>query len=782
MPKLFDIDFSATTSVCSVIKTDILDLNNISYNDNNKSLLVGGRFLGYDKYYRSVVKVFSGGSVDDSFVVGNGILGLNQIVYITEIDNNNGSYFIGGSFSSYNNVPANNFVKVTNLGTIDSSFNYGSGFNSDVLSIKLQSDGKILVGGNFSSYNGVNCNRIVRLNIDGSIDNTFSIGTGFNGGVSDIKITNDNLIYVGGSFDTYQGLNYRGIVRIDLNGSIDTTFNTLNNFPTFSSVLRIIISDNNSVYLGGSFSSYSSTTANNMLKLTSGGTIDTSFNIGSGFNSTIIDMCLDSLGDIYAVGGFTTFTGSTNQYMIKLKPNGSKDTTFNNASRFSGNNFISPIRSVFVDSNGRIFIGGRFTTYSLNFVSNLITLDSVGNFDTSFNFWGSILGTSSLVYTIKQDINGNFIFGGSFITYKEPNSLVSLKEYDAKRSYDYNTNYGVNASVSVSFTQIRALLKSVSNNVFIGGYFENYNLLNGNYRAVAILGTDTGGTPNNLINVNTGANNVINNFYEDKNGGIFMIGLFNAYKGVAVPNLVKITTGATIDNTFVRTGLQSGNIYRTMDFDLSNNIYLGGSFTTFSSQTNNFIIKLLPTGFKDTSFDNSIGFNGAVNALVVDDFGKILVGGGFLTYKGTVCNRIVRLNTDGSIDNTFSFGVGLNGDVWTIKKWGNKFYVLGNFTTYNNVVVNRIMRLNYDGSLDMTFNPKSGILNTFFPVAAYDAMKVDQYGSVYIYSSSFAYQIYPSSFITKIKPDGSRDVLFNITDSNFGSSGGFPYVANLIQL
>jgi uncharacterized delta-60 repeat protein len=782
MPKLLNVDFSATTSVNSVSAITIQNVDNVTYNDNGVNLLLSGRFVGYDRFYNRIVKTFSGGPINETFVVGEGFSHpFNTVVNTIEIDSS-GNYYIGGSFTTYDNIPSNNIIKLTSGGTIDTSFDYGSGFNSEVTTIAIQLDGKIIVGGFFTTYKDVSCNRIVRLNTDGSIDNTFSVGVGFDGSVGNIKITNDNLIYVGGSFTTYQNLNYRSVVRLDLNGSIDVSFNTLTNFPNFSSINRIIVSDNNSVYLGGSFSSYSSVTANNMIKLTSGGTIDSSFNIGNGFNSAIIDMCLDSFGDIYVVGGFTIFNGVTNQYMIKLKPNGSKDATFNNSSRFSGNNFVSPLRSVLVDSVGRIFIGGRFTSYSLNFVGNLITLTNTGNFDTSFNFWGTMLGGFNVVYVIKENSDGNFIFGGNFTTYKEPYSLVALKEYDAKRDNTYNVNYGVNVSVSVSSLSVRALLKSISNNIFIGGFFENYNLLNGNYRAIAILATDTGGTPNNLINVNTGANSIINNFYEDKNGGIFLAGFFTAYKGVGVPNFVKITTGATIDNTFVRTGLQSGNLYRTMDFDSSNNVYLGGAFTLFSGQSNNYLIKLLPTGFKDTTFDNSIGFNNVVNSIVVDDFGKILVGGSFTTYKGVSCNRIVRLNPDGSIDNTFSIGTGVNSDIFTIRKWNNKFYVLGNFTTYNNTTVNRIMRLNYDGSLDTTFNPKLGIVGSFFTAATFDSMKVDRYGNVYIYSFSFTYQLYPSARVVKIKPDGSKDVLFNTTSQNFGSGGGSPFVANLIIL
>ena len=775
MPKIFNIDFSATTSVSSVSKPLVSDLNNISYNNDGKSVLVAGRFIGYDTYDNCIVRAFSGGTKDVSLITG---LGFNSDILDIKIDSF-GNYYIVGNFTTYNNVSANRIIKITSGGTIDNTFNCGVGFNTSVFCLEIQNDGKIVVGGDFTSYNGTSCNRIVRLNTNGTLDNTFSIGTGFDSTVWDIELTNTGLIYAGGTFNTYNGLGYRGVVRLNLDGSVDTLFNTLSGF-TSANVRKILIDNSNNVYMGGFFNTYSSVTANNIIKLTPTGNIDISFNTGTGFNSGVVNMSFDSNGDIYVIGTFTTYSSIGNGYMIKLKPDGSKDATFNNSGRFLASNFNS-LKSILIDSNGKIIIGGIFTTYSLNFVSNILKLNTDGSVDGSFNYFGAMLQNNS-PNVIKEDSQGNLIFVGNFNAYKEPNSLYALNTYDAKKSTTYNPNYGFNASVSSINTQTRALLKSQSGNVYIGGFFENYNQLNSNYRSIAILGTDSGGTGNNLINVNSGANSIINRFWQDPNGGIFFNGFFTAYKGVGVPGFVKINPDASIDGSFNRTGLQSpGTLYRDMSFDSSGNIYLGGSFTLFSSQTNNYIVKLLPNGFKDTSFDNSIGFNNNIITILVDTFGKIIVGGEFTSYKGVTENRIMRLNPDGSKDTTF-ITTGVNASVWEIKQWNNKYYVVGNFTTYNGVSVNRILRINYDGSIDTTFNVKLGFQSGISPVATFDMMTVDTKGNVYIFSSAMTYQVYNPSFIIKIKPDGSRDVLYNIDTSNFRPGGLFSFVSNLIEL
>ena len=85
--------------------------------------------------------------------------------------------------------------------------------------LKLQLDGKIIVGGGFTSYNGVSTNYIIRLNPDGSIDNTFLFGTGFNlpstdslGDKCGIQ-TNGNIIIIG-NFTRYNGRLYNRIIRL----------------------------------------------------------------------------------------------------------------------------------------------------------------------------------------------------------------------------------------------------------------------------------------------------------------------------------------------------------------------------------------------------------------------------------------------------------------------------------------------------------------------------------------------------------------------------------------
>jgi len=106
----------------------------------------------------------------------------------------------------------NRIVRLNSDGTLDSSFSVGVGFNDPASSVEIQSEGKILCGGNFTSYNGTTQNGIVRLNSDGTLDSSLSVGTGFNFYIWSIAIQNDSKILCGGSFRNYNGTNQNRIV------------------------------------------------------------------------------------------------------------------------------------------------------------------------------------------------------------------------------------------------------------------------------------------------------------------------------------------------------------------------------------------------------------------------------------------------------------------------------------------------------------------------------------------------------------------------------------------
>ena len=207
-------------------------------------------------------------------------------------------------------------ITLPNPGTIDNTFAIGTGFDSIVNSIQVQQNGKILVGGYFTSYDGNPSNYIIRLNPDGTIDNSFTIGTGFNSIVNSIQVQQNGKILVGGNFTLYDGNSASYIVRLNSDGTIDNTFAIGTGFD--NTVNPISIQSDGKILAGGDFSTYDGNSVNRIIRLNTDGTVDNTFTIGTGFNSFVVSIATQSDGKILVGGGFTSYDINSVNYIIRI--------------------------------------------------------------------------------------------------------------------------------------------------------------------------------------------------------------------------------------------------------------------------------------------------------------------------------------------------------------------------------------------------------------------------------------------------------------------------------
>jgi uncharacterized delta-60 repeat protein len=220
-----------------------------------------------------------------------------------------------------------------NPGDIDPLFNVSSGFDNNVTCNIMQNDGKIIVGGQFTNFQGQSQNRLIRLNSDGSKDISFNVGSGFNQYVGCLAIQNDGKILVGGGFLTYQGQSLKSLVRLNIDGSIDNSFSLGTGFNGVVSSLAI--KNDGRVFVGGNFSTFNNITQKNLILLNSNGTVDSSFNISESLNGVINDISIQNDEKIIVAGGFTTYLGQTQKSLIKFNLNGTKDITFDIGTGFN---------------------------------------------------------------------------------------------------------------------------------------------------------------------------------------------------------------------------------------------------------------------------------------------------------------------------------------------------------------------------------------------------------------------------------------------------------------
>lgn len=380
------------------------------------------------------------GSVDYTFQYGSGFNG-NASTVTQQPD---GKYIITGSgFTSYQGVSANRIIRLFPDGSIDTSFIYGTGLNAVVYQNILQPDGKILVGGQFTLYNGVSANRIVRINSDGSRDTSFVIGTGFAGGfVYDIYLYPDGKILVTGSFTSYQGTSANGIIKLNSDGSIDGTFLYGTGFNSTSQVRNISIDSNGKILLVGTFTSYQGVSANRIIRLNSDGSIDTSFVYGVGFNDNCSRVRIKVNEKILVTGTFTSYNGSNSSKIIGLNSDGSIDTSFNVGSGFDGS-FASPL---VVMNDGKIIVGGLFSSYQGVQANSIIRLNSDGSIDYSFQIGSGFNSSLNDVRDLILGTDNSIMVTGAFTSYNSipANRIIAI--------YSFSDNYSiVGGSVDYDF-------------------------------------------------------------------------------------------------------------------------------------------------------------------------------------------------------------------------------------------------------------------------------------------------------------------------------------------
>ncbi|MFN7015463.1 MAG: hypothetical protein ACK4ON_14450, partial [Bacteroidia bacterium] len=246
-----------------------------------------------------------------------------------------------------------NVVGISQNITLDSSFDPGIGPDGAVLAVAIQSDEKVFIGGLFNKFNGGSnlSLRAVRLNSNGTLDATFSTASsGVLGTVYSILIQNDGkILFVGAQRNAWPANNV-GVIRLNQNGSLDSTFN-MQGAGFNNSVLNGVLQPDGKLIVCGTFTQFNGNTQNRIARLNSDGTLDATFNPGTGFNMEARALALQADGKILVGGLFESFNGTTRNHIARLNADGSLDTTFD-----PGNTFTDDIRKIAIQADGKIIV------------------------------------------------------------------------------------------------------------------------------------------------------------------------------------------------------------------------------------------------------------------------------------------------------------------------------------------------------------------------------------------------------------------------------------------
>jgi hypothetical protein len=311
------------------------------------------------------------------------------------VPQSNGKQIVGGAFTTYNGTNVGRICRLNIDGSLDTTFNTGgTGFNNTVNAIWVNTDNTILVGGEFTTYNGVSANKIIKLNSDGTINDTFDYGSGFNDSINWIE-KNGSGYYIGGKFTTFKGSSYlRFIVINDLGNILGPNLGNGTNGEVFNIQVD---GSGNYAYIGGDFNTWNGLSiASDIVKVsTSTWTFDSTFNtnVNGGSNGNVRALIYDNpTSRLYIGGTFTTFSGNSSlSRLLALNDNGTSYTTFN-TNKITPSNFIRRMSNSNITPDS-FYIMGAFQDYDSDFAKNRIALISKVNGDVSsftVNVFGGI--------------------------------------------------------------------------------------------------------------------------------------------------------------------------------------------------------------------------------------------------------------------------------------------------------------------------------------------------------------------------------------------------------
>jgi uncharacterized delta-60 repeat protein len=346
------------------------------------------------------------------------ILGTNISPTLTLVTQE-GKVLLAGQVADGLGTRSTTVVRLKMDGTADGTFHSpefliagtaGRGLDASIFALALQPDGKILVCGSFAKVDGLMRHGLVRLNTDGTLDETFDAGL-LGGNVHAVAVQPDGTMLIGGIFDQINGEPRTGFACLEANGALSARFAAA---PRINSQVLVgiesVTQDNRGrIFLGGGFDKVNGVPQTNIVCITPDGEIDPTFDTKGGASGLVTKVFALPDGKIMVSGLFDIIAKNSYKRLARLNPNGSIDSTFRPSPAPNGE-----IYDFLTLEDGRIFVAGAFTRISSAKSSYLALLNNRGTTDSSFDM-GS--GPGDYCFSLALRGDGSLFSVGSFSTF-----------------------------------------------------------------------------------------------------------------------------------------------------------------------------------------------------------------------------------------------------------------------------------------------------------------------------------------------------------------------------
>ncbi|MFD2718623.1 T9SS type A sorting domain-containing protein [Hymenobacter monticola] len=678
---------------------------------NGQYLLVGGGTIFAGVTSRTgMLRLNANGSPDASFSVGTGSGGGYSQAFAVQSD---GKILVAGSFTQYNGTPAAGVVRLNSNGSVDPTFNVGTGLalgSALPSALAVQPDGKILLGGEFATFNGQPAAGLVRLNANGSVDASFASALLATSWVEGVVLQPDGKLLLNGYLDLPGGtIQSAGLVRLLPDGTLDVNFVTSlfegGDISTNTSDPAVLLQPDGKIVVGGSFTG---AVGNHVARLNTNGTVDVTFQVGAGPNITPSTLGLQANGTVLVGGGFGAFN-DVEQPLVRLSATGALDPTF--APRLQNTGSASALA---LQSDGKVLLGGDFTELNGQPVHRLVRLLPSGALDAGFSTATGVLPNSVTCLALQP--NGKVVVGTD----------QSVLRFEASGSPDAGFTPFVNGP-GYSVFGITSLALQADGRVLVAGN------MNGTANGTPVTGlarlTTTGAVDPSFVRTandpvlgtlaagdavlvqadgrivlagrfrtaaqaslfrvvryeSTGAldasfNNTAPYFFNNTPGRVFTLaqqpdgkllvgGNFNQVDGVQRYNVARLTTAGAVDPGFTTPVSISGTV-RTLALQPNGRVLLGGNFNHFTTPTHGNLTRLLDNGQPDASFGATANPSNQVRALAVQPNGAILLAGTFLNVGGQPRAGVARITAPNVLRVAAPAAVAARTAVWPVPAHG----------------------------------------------------------------------------------------------------------------
>lgn len=305
-----------------------------------------------------------------------------------------GRMMVGGAFTQFNGAARTRLARLTADGFVDS---FAPTISSSVVAMAVLPDDRVLIGGGFTTVNGATRRRLALLNPDGSLDSSFNLD--INDAVWALAVQPDGKVLVGGTFTMVAGQQRQRLFRLNANGTLDTGFNP----PMFDDAIWVIsVQPDGRILVGGDFQMLGGWPTKRLARLQASGQIDPSFQAEA--NGTVSALAQLANGTVLVGGNFTTIGDSNRSRLAAL--NGATGAVL---SSFSGG-ANGQVQSILPRVDGKVYVAGSFTTIASGTRHRLALLTANGSLDAAFV--NPSVNNSVIAMAPQRD--GTLVIGGDF--------------------------------------------------------------------------------------------------------------------------------------------------------------------------------------------------------------------------------------------------------------------------------------------------------------------------------------------------------------------------------